>query len=44
MRDDGRGGTRLPPTALGGELRTGPRADRRGWEVMAILPTEKTSS
>ncbi|WP_405849658.1 sensor histidine kinase [Streptomyces sp. NBC_01518] len=59
VRDDGRGGTRLPAaargggfglvgltervTALGGELRTGPRSDRRGWEVMAILPTEKTS-
>lgn len=60
VRDDGRGGARLPQaargggfglvgltervTALGGELRTGPRSDRRGWEVTAILPTEKTSS
>jgi len=60
VRDDGRGGTRLPQaargggfglvgltervTALGGELRTGPRPDRRGWEVTAILPAEKKSS
>ncbi|MES5819866.1 histidine kinase [Streptomyces sp. RG80] len=54
VRDDGRGGTRLPQaargggfglvgltervTALGGELRTGPRRDQRGWEVSALLP------
>ncbi|WP_405467285.1 sensor histidine kinase [Streptomyces canus] len=60
VRDDGRGGTRLPPaargggfglvgltervTALGGELRTGPRSDREGWDVTAILPTDKASS
>jgi signal transduction histidine kinase len=31
-------------TALGGELRTGPRSDRRGWEVTAILPAEKPAS
>ncbi|KOU77594.1 histidine kinase [Streptomyces sp. MMG1533] len=59
VRDDGRGGTRLPPaargggfglvgltervTALGGELRTGPRSDRKGWEVTAILPAESVS-
>lgn len=57
VRDDGRGGTRLPQaargggfglvgltervTALGGELRTGPRSDRRGWEVTATLPAER---
>lgn len=57
VRDDGRGGARLPQaargggfglvgltervTALGGELRTGPRPARRGWEVTAILPAEK---
>ncbi|WP_373922045.1 sensor histidine kinase [Streptomyces sp. T12] len=57
VRDDGRGGTRLPQaargggfglvgltervTALGGKLRTGPRSDRRGWEVMATLPAER---
>ncbi|WP_412180579.1 sensor histidine kinase [Streptomyces sp. ADMS] len=28
-------------TALGGELRTGPRSERRGWEVKAMLPAEK---
>ncbi len=28
-------------TALGGKLRTGSRFDRRGWEVMATLPTER---
>jgi signal transduction histidine kinase len=28
-------------TALGGELRTGPRSDQRGWEVKAVLPTRK---
>ncbi|MFF7647510.1 histidine kinase [Streptomyces canus] len=60
VRDDGRGGTQLPPaargggfglvgltervTALGGELRTGPRSDRKGWDVTAILPTAKASS
>nr|WP_206327797.1 sensor histidine kinase [Streptomyces sp. S3(2020)] len=59
VRDDGRGGTRLPTaargggfglvgltervTALGGELRTGPRSDRRGWQVRAMLPTQKSS-
>jgi signal transduction histidine kinase len=57
VRDDGRGGTRLPQaargggfglvgltervTALGGKLRTGPRSDRRGWEVTAVLPAER---
>ncbi|KOG37277.1 histidine kinase [Streptomyces resistomycificus] len=60
VRDDGRGGTRLPPaargggfglvgltervTALGGELRTGPRSDCRGWDITAILPVGKTLS
>jgi signal transduction histidine kinase len=60
VRDDGRGGTRLPQaargggfglvgltervTALGGELSTGPRSDRRGWELLAILPVEEASS
>ncbi|MCD9878429.1 sensor histidine kinase [Streptomyces sp. NR30] len=60
VRDDGRGGTRLPQaargggfglvgltervTALGGKLRTGPRPDRRGWEVTAKLPMEKPPS
>ncbi|WTW22595.1 sensor histidine kinase [Streptomyces sp. NBC_00019] len=60
VRDDGRGGARLPTaargggfglvgltervTALGGELHTGPRSDHRGWQVTAILPTEKSSS
>ncbi|WP_286258021.1 sensor histidine kinase [Streptomyces graminofaciens] len=59
VRDDGRGGTRLPKaargggfglvgltervTALGGELRTGPRSDHRGWEVTAMLPTVRAS-
>ncbi|WP_180687054.1 sensor histidine kinase [Streptomyces gossypiisoli] len=54
VRDDGRGGTRIPHaargggfglvgltervTALGGDLRTGPRPGR-GWEVTAVLPT-----
>ncbi|WP_317454182.1 sensor histidine kinase [Streptomyces sp. TRM68416] len=54
VRDDGRGGTRVPHaargggfglvgltervTALGGDLRTGPRPDH-GWEVTAVLPT-----
>ncbi|MER5217112.1 sensor histidine kinase [Streptomyces sp. NPDC002838] len=54
VRDDGRGGTRIPHaargggfglvgltervTALGGELRTGPRPGQ-GWEVTAVLPT-----
>jgi hypothetical protein len=28
-------------TALGGELRTGPRSDRRGWEAKASPPAEK---
>ncbi|GGW45331.1 ATP-binding protein [Streptomyces caelestis] len=28
-------------TALGGKLRTGPRSDRQGWEVIATLPTER---
>ncbi|MBK6014158.1 sensor histidine kinase [Streptomyces sp. MBT53] len=31
-------------TALGGKLRTGPRPDRRGWEVTATLPMENLSS
>jgi signal transduction histidine kinase len=31
-------------TALGGELRTGTRSGRRGWEVKAILPAEKPTS
>ena len=30
-------------TALGGELRTGPRPDT-GWEVIALLPTEGTGT
>ncbi|WP_329281925.1 sensor histidine kinase [Streptomyces sp. NBC_01451] len=30
-------------TALGGELRTGPRSGRGGWEVTATLPAEKAS-
>nr|WP_128435073.1 sensor histidine kinase [Streptomyces cyaneus] len=58
VRDDGRGGSRLPKaargggfglvgltervTALGGKLRTGPRSDRRGWEVTATLPAERS--
>jgi signal transduction histidine kinase len=60
VRDDGRGGTRMPHaargggfglvgltervTALGGELRTGSRADRRGWEVTATLPAPGMSA
>ncbi|WP_234441826.1 sensor histidine kinase [Streptomyces sp. WM6386] len=59
VRDEGRGGSRLPQaalgggfglvgltervTALGGELRTGPRSGGRGWEVRAILPTKTAS-
>ncbi|WP_246204770.1 sensor histidine kinase [Streptomyces tailanensis] len=60
VRDDGRGGTRLPKaargggfgligltervTALGGEVRTGLRSDRWGWEVTATLPAQRASS
>lgn len=60
VRDDGRGGIRLPKaargggfglvgltervTALGGELRTGPRSDHRGWDVTATLPAERAPS
>ncbi|MFI7017306.1 histidine kinase [Streptomyces sp. NPDC050164] len=59
VRDDGRGGTRIPQaargggfglvgltervTALGGELRTGPRATGQGWEVTAVLPTASSA-
>ncbi|WP_229866303.1 sensor histidine kinase [Streptomyces spinoverrucosus] len=59
VRDDGRGGTRIPQaargggfglvgltervTALGGELRTGPRPTGQGWEVTAVLPTDSSA-
>lgn len=59
VRDDGRGGTRIPQaargggfglvgltervTALGGELRAGPRPTGQGWEVTAVLPTASSA-